>query len=301
MRLFNLKYALGLVLSLLFLLAGCNLGGGPAPTPTVEEQVSTETVAPFTVIRATRTPLPNRLPPTPTTLNLGGGGSGSGGGSLPPTAVIPPTEIDLTGPLPNTRLLDTGIGLSDGRVMRAGEFQVEGYCTVLNAEYRADEDGNDWYCTFNGQRALTLRANDFSEICRRTYNNPEGYAVQINNGQPAAYRWRCLESMNNPTPTPSGTLQLLQNGRGLSTGRPVSNGEFEVEAYCTSINASYGVDEDGTFWYCTQNGQRVLTLGRAEFDDICFRTYNVPGAFAEPLNNGDRLAYRWRCYAYVTN
>lgn len=286
------------LLVLAFVLAGCNFSEAPAPTPTVEPPPSTETVAPFTVIRATRTPLPNRLPSTPTPLNVGSGGTG-GSSVQPPTAVIPPTEINLTGPLPNTRLLNAGIGLSNGQVMLAGEFQVEGYCSLLNSDYRADEDGNDWYCTFNGQRALTLQTDDFSEICRLTYNLQSAYAVQIVSAIQPAYRWRCIENtMGGPTATPRDIPRLLQNGRGLTTGNPVSNGQFEVEAYCTSINTSYGVDEDGNQWYCTQNGQRILTLGRAEFDDICFRTYNTPGAFAEQLDNGEPPAYRWRCYAY---
>lgn len=273
-------------------LAGCNLSGAPEATPTVEIALATTTdmAVPFTVIRATRTPLPNRLPATPTALNFGG--------NAPATAVIPPTEVNLAGPLPNTRLLNDGRGLTTGQTMLAGEFQVEGYCGILNNQYGVQEDGQDWYCTFDGRRALTLRLDDFTDLCRRTYNNPDAFAVQLNGSEPAAYRWRCIEYTNRPTSTPVRVPELLQNGRGLSSGSVMNNGQFEVEAYCSSISASYGVEEDGSFWYCTENGQRIITLGRAEFDDICFRTYNTPGAFAEQLTNSDPPAYRWRCYTY---
>lgn len=99
-------------------------------------------------------------------------------------------------------------------------------------------------------------------------------------------------SVNNT----SGQPQLLDGGRGLTTGRPMNNGEFEVEGYCTQLNVNYGVDADLNNWYCTENGQRVYTLGTQEFDDICFRTYQVAGAYAQQIEGSQRPAYRWRCF-----
>ncbi len=99
-----------------------------------------------------------------------------------------------------------------------------------------------------------------------------------------------------PTVVPTGPY-LLTGGRGLTTGATMSNGEFQVEGYCTILNPSYGVDEDGERWYCTQNGERVLALGTAELDDICFRTYGVAGAYAQQIPGNQPAAYRWRCFA----
>lgn len=194
--------------------------------------------------------------------------------------------------------LQNGRGLSNGQVMNNGEFQVEGYCSLLNPAYSVAEDDIDWFCTFNGQRALTLREQHFTDICRRTYNNPQAFAQLVASSQAPNERWRCFEFTVVVTPTPVRQAVLLQNGIGLSTGNPMSNGNFEVEGYCSAINTSYGVTRDDNFWYCTSNGQRILTLGTAEFDDICFRTYRVPGAFALQENN-PVPAYGWRCYVYV--
>ena len=194
--------------------------------------------------------------------------------------------------------LQNGRGLSNGQVMNNGEFQVEGYCSLLNPAYSVAEDNIDWFCTFNGQRALTLREPHFTDICRRTYSNPQAFAQLVASSQVPNERWRCFEFTVVVTPTPFRQAVLLQNGTGLSTGSPMGNGNFEVEGYCSAINASYGVAQDNNFWYCTSNGQRILTLGVAEFDDICFRTYRVPGAFAQQESN-PVPAFGWRCYAYV--
>ena len=98
----------------------------------------------------------------------------------------------------------------------------------------------------------------------------------------------------NYTPQPS----LLNGGRGLTNGAIQNNGEFQVEGYCSTINPNYQIEEDGTRWYCTNNGVRMLAIGTAEFDNICVRTYNNPAAFAMQIEGSQPAIYRWRCFGY---
>jgi hypothetical protein len=217
------------------------------------------------------------------------------------TQAFVPTVAAIPTSVPNqvtsiTRLLNNGRGLSTGATMNNGNFEVEGYCGILNPAYGVHEDDVNWFCTFEGQSALQLRANHFDDICRRTYNNQNAFVVQISTNDNLANSWRCYEYTITPTPIPPKVAYLLNNGIGMTTGNMMNNGNFEVEAYCTTINPNYGVTEDNTFWYCTENGQRVLTLGVAEFDDICIRTYRNPGAYAEQIPSDADPVYRWRCY-----
>ena len=236
--------------------------------------------------RVTRTPLDATLLPTFTPFV-----------SNPTAIVVSATPLVIATQNNNqSQLLTNGIGLTNGQAVTNGEFQVEGYCSRLNGTYGVAEDGTDWYCTFNGQRALTLRADDFNEICRLTYNTPNSIAIQVDNGQRPAYQWRCYSLVIAPTPTSSAPPQLMTNGIGLTNGQTVTNGEFQVEGYCSSINPNYDVTEDGDFWYCTENGNRILILGVAEFDDICIRTYNNPAAFAMKNEGIAQAAYAWRCF-----
>ncbi|MCA9913676.1 MAG: hypothetical protein KC496_10020 [Anaerolineae bacterium] len=94
----------------------------------------------------------------------------------------------------------------------------------------------------------------------------------------------------------SASVGLLNNGRGLTTGSTMNNGEFEVEGYCRLINQTFGVDYDRDNWYCTLNGQRIMTLSEREFSDICRRTYSDISAFALQNGDSDQPAFRWRCY-----
>lgn len=260
-----------LVLLLGALIAACS----PSATPTsIPAQAAAAT--------ATWTPQPSRTP-------------------LPPTSAFPPTAAnnDPQNAASSVILLQNGRGLSTGRTVNNGEFEVEAYCSLLNSAYGVREDGQHWYCTEGGVVVRTLRTEDFSEICRRTYDNPNAVAVH-DGSTPFAYGWRCYEYRFTPTPAPTVTPQptpsLLQNGRGLSTGRTVNNGEFEVEGYCNMLNSTFGVREDGTNWYCTQQSSVVLTLQNQHFDDICRRTYGTAYAFAARIDNSDPPAYRWRCY-----
>jgi hypothetical protein len=166
---------IALILSVVLVLSACNMGDTRQPAPTAAEN----TAAP------TWTPLPTRTPIAPVTVALT---SRPGVTSLPPTPIFPPTATrDPNIPI----LLQNGRGISNGQRVTDGNFQVEQYCKQLNPNYNISEDGRDWYCTENGQRVKDLTKSDFDAICRQTYDNPTAFALQIDNGQPAAYRWRC--------------------------------------------------------------------------------------------------------------
>lgn len=274
----------GLITMILLLVACGSTPQAPTAAPTL-------TPFPTREPQATRTPINNPVAsPTPIFNNQ------PVSTTIPQaTAFVPATFTPIVASNSGT-ILTNGRGLTNGASVSNGEFQVEGYCNILNPSYGVAEDGTDWYCTFQGQRALTLRQTQFNDICQRTYSNPNAIAIQVNNGQRPAYQWRCYQLANPPTPTSSAPPRLATNGRGITTGAFVTNGEFEVEGYCSSINPSYGVDVDQNFWYCTENGNRILTLGVAEFDDICIRTYSNPAAFSQQIQNNDRPAYRWRCF-----
>lgn len=218
--------------------------------------------------------------------------------AVPPTSAPPPTAIPLDGTggsntPSSTGLLNNGRGLTTGSTMNNGEFEVEGYCTAINSNYGVENDANNWYCTQNGSRVLTLSGREFDDICRSTYDDPNAVARQDGAGNIAAYRWRCYDSRFGSQAPGVG---LLDSGIGLSTGRIVNNGEFEVEGYCRLINTTFGVDYDRDNWFCTLNGQRIMTLSEREFSDICRRTYRDTSAFALQDGDSSQPAFRWRCY-----
>jgi len=274
-----------LYLLLAGLIAACQPAAQSAPTevvvePTVVAQQPTTEPSPVITQRPTNAVQPTSAPP-PTAIPFDGSGNGGGGGSA------------SGGGTTNPGLLNNGRGLTTGSTVNNGEFEVEGYCTLLNSSYGVENDTNNWYCTQNGSRVLTLTGREFDDICRRTYNDPDAVARQDGGGNIAAYRWRCYDSSFGSQAPGVG---LLDNGVGLSTGRIVNNGEFEVEGYCRLINMTFGVDFDRDNWYCTLNGQRIMTLSEREFSDICRRTYSDLSAFALQNGDADRPAFRWRCY-----
>lgn len=92
-------------------------------------------------------------------------------------------------PPDGVRVLSGGIGLSDGRNMPAGEFQVEWYCNILG--YGVSTDGEQWLCTVNGVTLARLGVEDLDRICQATYRTLDAFAVQDGSGALPAYRWRC--------------------------------------------------------------------------------------------------------------
>lgn len=300
---------------LILALAACNMGTSsepPTDIPITSEFRIDETVdaqsgdnptdAPAVISRPTRTQI-GGAPPTSIPI----GASGGGGGNVPTSAPPPEQAVPISGGL--ARLLTDGRGLTTGGAVTNGEFEVEGYCTLLDSNNQVSENGFNWFCLRNGQRVRTLTIQDFDEICRRTYNETDAIAIQLPGSEPAAYRWRCYEYTVTPTPPPTpaptstplpstARLIALNGGRGLTTGTVMSNGEFEVEGYCADINSSYGVDRNTNNWFCTLNGQRVRTLSPEDFNEICRRTYNRSDAFAAQQGTSDIPAFRWRCFVF---
>ncbi len=166
---------IAVILLIALSLSACNMGDTRQAAPTAADN----TAAP------TWTPLPTRTPVAPVTIALT---SRPGVTSLPPTPIFPPTAT----PDPNQPiLLQNGRGISNGQRVSDGNFQVEQYCKQLNPNYTIDEDGQSWYCLRNDQPVKYLTKSDFDAICRQTYNNQTAFALQIDNSQPDAYRWRC--------------------------------------------------------------------------------------------------------------
>ncbi|MEL7435573.1 MAG: hypothetical protein AAFN11_16615, partial [Chloroflexota bacterium] len=157
------------------------------------EPTAPPTITPFptTEPQPTRTPFgatSNSAPTTTPLFNSNGAGNTTNSASAP-TAILPATvSTGGSASASGDTLLSNGRGLTTGRTVTNGEFEVEGYCNILNNQYGVSEDGTDWYCTFNEQRALTLRQEQFNDICQRTYSNLNAVAIQVNNGQPAAYQ-----------------------------------------------------------------------------------------------------------------
>jgi hypothetical protein len=94
----------------------------------------------------------------------------------------------------------------------------------------------------------------------------------------------------------SNDIQLLMNGTGQSNRRRVSNGEFQVEYYCSRYSHGNGISNNNNDWWCTRNGTRTHTLRQSDFNQICRDTYNVTDAVARQDGSGSIPAFRWRCY-----
>lgn len=171
---------LGVVGLIILILVFALLGGGQSNQgnlvatqdgAAVVAENPTSTDAPTQTITPTASPEPTQTPQ--------------------PTAFVPTTQpTDVIVP----QLLRRGRGLTTGERVRNGQFEVEGYCTYLNASYQTEEDGVNWYCTLNGARVLTLTQVNFDEICRLTYDNPDAFAIQAIGSQPPAYSWLCFEN-----------------------------------------------------------------------------------------------------------
>lgn len=93
-------------------------------------------------------------------------------------------------PSSDSTVLSGGRGLTDGDLLPPGEFQVEWYCQ--NRGYNISHDDDYWYCVdANGTIRLTLEQSDFDDICQRTYNRSDAYALQDGSNSVSAFNWRC--------------------------------------------------------------------------------------------------------------
>jgi hypothetical protein len=81
-----------------------------------------------------------------------------------------------------------------------GDFQVEWYCAERGFGVRVINSGADWACIqANGDQVVfVLTQQDFDQICRRTYNDQNAFAVRDKQGTQPAYAWTCYTRPGPP-------------------------------------------------------------------------------------------------------
>jgi membrane-bound inhibitor of C-type lysozyme len=79
------------------------------------------------------------------------------------------------------------------KAARLGDFQVEWYCAERGFSVRVINNGADWACTQpnSDQVVFVLTQQDFDQICRRTYNNQNAFALRDQQRPQPAYDWSC--------------------------------------------------------------------------------------------------------------
>lgn len=98
-------------------------------------------------------------------------------------------------------------------------------------------------------------------------------------------------------------LELLQNGRGLSNGAVMMDGNFQVEGYCQGGHfdnfASYtDTQRNNEDWFCVNPSDgSIVALEQANFTEICQLTYNRQDAIAISDKGESIPAFNWRCFA----
>lgn len=90
------------------------------------------------------------------------------------------------------RMLTNGENLVTGEQITNGEMVPLGYCERLSASYATVNEGNDWYCVENGERVQTLVEEDFTAVCRMTYDDPTATAIRLAGADPDVVQWRCF-------------------------------------------------------------------------------------------------------------
>lgn len=102
---------------------------------------------------------------------------------------------------------------------------------------------------------------------------------------------------------PEAQSVVLARGTGITSGSPVYNGNFEVEAYCQQVLPSSNVSHDDVDWYCSNDQGVRVRLTENDFTSICRQTYAIPNAFAvrdldltTPDDSQNNIpAFNWRC------
>lgn len=126
---------------------------------------------------------------------------------------------------------------------------------------------------------------------RKERGNTEGWTAEA---APNEYWLQPITRQNFTVEPPAGT-SILNGGRGLTTGRTMNNGEFQVEGYCSE--QGYRTTRDNANWYClNRNGSRAFMLSQTDYDKICQQTYNNSTAVGVRDGNSQVVAFRWRCY-----
>lgn len=212
------------------------------------------------------------------------------------------------------------IGLEDSEnsTETVEELSVGEHATVITSTFvlvykEPDTDAQPLEALISGFRVLLIEGPEVvNELVWWRVESPsgvQGWLPESIDGNSILFTDSSLISLTpTATPTPSPTVTplitstatrapvLLSNGRGLTDGRIMNNGEMQIEGYCQSLGR--GTSDNGTDWFCTgAGGNRKLELD--DFNTICRRTYNNPGAFALQGRQASRPSHNWRCYGYV--
>lgn len=103
------------------------------------------------------------------------------------------------------------------------------------------------------------------------------------------------ENRNRP---PTGMWQLV-DGIGQANGARVSDGQVQVEYYCSVLGLNVRTDDTQEYWECFDDTDpsQTFVLDEMHHDIICQQTYADPTAIAFQLSfEGVPPALSWRCY-----
>src|SRR5689334_360039 len=122
----------------------------------------------------------------------------------------------------------------------------------------------------------------------------------VNQLQDSSYSEYWVKPFIQPTATPLPPVVVIPStpSRDVPPTNSVRLGEFRVEQYCNDRGYGVKLINNENDWACTYqpNGQIALQLGPNDFDAICQKTYNTPGAFAIRDQRKPAQAYNWSCY-----
>jgi hypothetical protein len=103
-----------------------------------------------------------------------------------------------------------------------------------------------------------------------------------------------------PTATPQPPVVIVPSGpsRDVVPPNSIRLGEFQVESYCNDQGYGVKLINNENDWACTRqpSGDVAFTLSPTDFDTICRKTYNAPGAYAIRDQHKPTQAYNWSCY-----
>ena len=108
---------------------------------------------------------------------------------------------------------------------------------------------------------------------------------------------------NRPNPEirnrpPTGTWQLI-NGIGQTNGTRISDGQVQMEYYCSVLGLDARTNNTQEYWECFDHTDpsQTFVLDEMHHDIICQQTYADPMAIAFQLSfEGVPPALSWRCY-----
>jgi len=98
---------------------------------------------------------------------------------------------------------------------------------------------------------------------------------------------------------PPSSLSQLTDGRGISNGARVSNGEAQLEYFCRALGLELRPNMDNEIWECFNPAipDQSFPLLPQHHDLICQQTYRNPKSIAFQIDiEGVERIYSWRCY-----